>query len=103
MAKAKVPTPKSAPSDPAADPGLVKKPTRKKKKFWKSKARDVRKKPTSDPRVELRPPKAPEDFSQNWKALQEVRAGLSSFSGPPRPEHRSKTRGVRKADWSRTL
>ncbi|XP_053774878.1 RNA exonuclease 4 isoform X2 [Desmodus rotundus] len=72
MAKAKVPTPKSAPSDPAADPGLVKKPTRKKKKFWKSKARDVRKKPTSDPRVELRPPKAPEDFSQNWKALQEL-------------------------------
>ncbi|XP_036983596.2 RNA exonuclease 4 isoform X2 [Artibeus jamaicensis] len=73
MAKAKVPTPKTAPADPASEPGLVKKPTRKeKKKLWKSKARDVSKRPTSDPKVELRPPKAPEDFSQNWKALQEL-------------------------------
>ncbi|XP_036892737.1 RNA exonuclease 4 [Sturnira hondurensis] len=73
MAKAKVPTPKSAPGDPAAEPELVQKPTRKeKKKLWKSKARDVSKRPTSDPKVELRPPKDPEDFSQNWKALQEL-------------------------------
>ncbi|KAM5328792.1 RNA exonuclease 4 isoform 1-T2 [Glossophaga mutica] len=73
MAKAKVPTPKSAPGDPAAEPGLVKKPTRKKKKqLWKSKAPDVSRRPTGDPKVELRPPKAPEDFSQNWKVLREL-------------------------------
>ncbi|XP_054440759.1 RNA exonuclease 4 isoform X2 [Pteronotus mesoamericanus] len=77
MAKAKAngPTPKRAPGDPAAEPGLVEKRTRKKKKkkrFWKNKAGNVSRIPGSDPRVALRPPKAPEDFSQNWKALQEL-------------------------------
>lgn len=89
MAKAKAPTPRSAPGDPAAEPGLVKKPARKKKrKLWKSKAPDVSERPTGGRKVELRPPKAPEDFSQNWKALQEVRAGPRLFPGAPRTERK---------------
>lgn len=72
----KAPTPKRAPDDPAAQPGLVRKLTQKKKKkkrFWPNKAREVSEKPTGDPKVvAVRPPKAPEDFSQNWKALQEL-------------------------------
>ncbi|XP_016052054.1 PREDICTED: RNA exonuclease 4 [Miniopterus natalensis] len=75
MVKAKGLTPRRAPDAPAAEPGLVRKLTRKKKKkkrFWKNKAREVSKKPGSDPKVVLRPPKAPANFSQNWKALQEV-------------------------------
>ncbi|XP_035878361.1 RNA exonuclease 4 isoform X2 [Phyllostomus discolor] len=84
MAKAKAPTPKSAPGDPAAEPGLVKKPARKKKKkLWKSKAPDASKRPPSDPKVELRPPKAPEDFSQNWKALQELLKQKPQALGKP--------------------
>lgn len=61
-----------------AEPGLVEKRPRKKKKkrrFRKNKAREVSEKPGGDPTAVLRPPKAPEDFSQNWKALQEVGAG----------------------------
>lgn len=77
MVKAKVPASKGAPSRPVAKPGPVKTLTRKKnkkkKRFWKSKAQEVSKKPGSGPGVVVRPPKAPEDFSQNWKALQEVR------------------------------
>lgn len=76
-------TPKRAPGGPGAEPGLVKKLTqkeKKKKRFWKNKAREVDDKPGSNPQVvAVRPPKAPEDFSQNWKALQEVRRE------PPRP------------------
>ncbi|XP_031531704.1 RNA exonuclease 4 isoform X3 [Vicugna pacos] len=79
MAKATPLTPRRAAVDPAPGPGLVKKPTRKKKRkkkrFWKNKAREVGEKPGNDAGgVAVRPPKAPEDFSQNWKALQEVRA-----------------------------
>lgn len=84
----KAPTPKRAPGDPAAQPGLVRKLTQKKKKkkrFWPNKAREVSEKPTGDPKVvAVRPPKAPEDFSQNWKALQEVRR-----EGGPRDPRRS--------------
>ncbi|KAM9206239.1 RNA exonuclease 4 isoform 1-T1 [Dugong dugon] len=75
MVKAKVPAPTRAPSSPAAKPGLVKKPNRKKNKkgqFWKNKAREVGKKAESGPSLVVRPPKSPEDFSQNWKALQEL-------------------------------
>lgn len=97
----KAPTPKRAPGDPAAQPGLVRKLTQKKKKkksFWPNKAREVSEKPTGDPKVvAVRPPKAPEDFSQNWKALQEVRregvpAIRAAHSGAGR-----KTRGARGA------
>ncbi|XP_006217572.3 RNA exonuclease 4 isoform X1 [Vicugna pacos] len=77
MAKATPLTPRRAAVDPAPGPGLVKKPTRKKKRkkkrFWKNKAREVGEKPGNDAGgVAVRPPKAPEDFSQNWKALQEL-------------------------------
>ncbi|XP_039317162.1 RNA exonuclease 4 [Saimiri boliviensis] len=75
MVKAKVPTSKRAPSSPVPKPGPVKTLTRKKNKkkkgFWKSKAQEGSKRPRSGPGVVVRPPKAPEDFSQNWKALQE--------------------------------
>ncbi|KAM8802435.1 RNA exonuclease 4 [Rhynchonycteris naso] len=75
MVKTKVSTPQAAPGDPVAEPGLVQKlarKTKKKKRFWKNKAQEVSKKPGSAPKVVLRPPRAPEDFSQNWKALQEL-------------------------------
>ncbi|KAI5253620.1 RNA exonuclease 4 isoform X2 [Manis pentadactyla] len=74
MAKAKVLTPKRAPGSPGAEPALVKKVVRKKnKRFRGRKGRNVSQKPENDPRlVVVRPPKAPEDFSQNWKALQEL-------------------------------
>ncbi|XP_032489904.1 RNA exonuclease 4 isoform X3 [Phocoena sinus] len=75
MAKARVLAPERAPGDPAPEPELVKKPNRKKnrkKRFWKNKAREAGRKPGNGPGVVVvRPPKAPEDFSQNWKALQE--------------------------------
>lgn len=84
----KAPTPKRAPGDPAAQPGHVRKLTQKKKKkkrFWPNTAREVSEKPASDPKVvSVRPPKAPEDFSQNWKALQEVRR-----ESPPNPAIRA--------------
>lgn len=80
-------TPTRAPGGPVAEPGLVKKQTQKKKKkkrFWKNKAREVNDKPGSNPKaVAVRPPKAPEDFSQNWKALQEVRREPPPQSVPP--------------------
>ncbi|XP_008068996.1 RNA exonuclease 4 isoform X2 [Carlito syrichta] len=83
MGKTTVPTSKRAPSNPTAQPVLVKKLTRKKnkkkKRFWKNGPQEVGKKPGSHPRnVAVRPPKVPEDFSQNWKALQED----LSWTGP---------------------
>jgi RNA exonuclease 4 len=72
----KVPTSECVPSIALAQPGPVTKLARKKnkKRFWKKKAQGGSRRPGSDPRVVAeRPPKAPEDFSQNWKALQEVR------------------------------
>lgn len=74
MAKAKALTPKRAPGSPGAEPALVKKVVRKKnKRFGGRKRRNVSQKPENDPRlVVVRPPKAPEDFSPNWKALQEL-------------------------------
>ncbi|KAK2505412.1 hypothetical protein MC885_000619 [Smutsia gigantea] len=75
MAKVKALTPKRAPGSPGAEPALVKKLVRKKKnkRFGGRKGRNVSQKLENDPRlVVVRPPKAPEDFSQNWKALQEL-------------------------------
>lgn len=73
---AKAPTPRRAPGDRLAEPGLGKQLARKKsrkRKFWKSRGRDASKTPGSGPGdVVVRPPKAPEDFSQNWRALQQV-------------------------------
>ncbi|XP_055132896.1 RNA exonuclease 4-like isoform X2 [Symphalangus syndactylus] len=80
MGKAKFPASKRAPSSPVAKPGPVKTLTRKKnkkkKKVWKSKAQEVSKKPGSGPGAVVRPPKAPEDFSLNWKVLQEPSGAL---------------------------
>lgn len=105
-------TPERAPGDPVPEPRLVKKPPQKKKRkkrFWKNKAREVNEKPGSNPTVvAVRPPKAPEDFSQNWKALQEVRReprartrthtpSMPRFPGSPQMENGRKTCGARKA------
>lgn len=80
-------TPKRAPGDAVAEPGLVKTLTQKKKKkkrFWKNKAREGNEKPGSNPKVvAVRPPKAPEDFSQNWKALQELLKQKPQAPGNP--------------------
>lgn len=61
---------------PVPQPGPVRKFSRKKakKKFRKSKALGGSGTSGSLPAaIAGRPPKAPENFSQNWKALQEVR------------------------------
>ncbi|XP_021507616.1 RNA exonuclease 4 [Meriones unguiculatus] len=60
---------------PVPQPGLIKKLARKKarKRFRKSKVQGGSRAPGNRPAaVAGRPPKAPEDFSQNWKALQEL-------------------------------
>ncbi|XP_032021448.1 RNA exonuclease 4 isoform X2 [Hylobates moloch] len=98
MGKAKVPASKRAPSSsPVAKPGPVKTLTRKKnkkkKRFWESKGQEVSKKPASGPGAVVRPPKAPEDFSQNWKALQEVPGWTGRFQHlAPRPVEQSTIR-----------
>ncbi|XP_032722146.1 RNA exonuclease 4 isoform X2 [Lontra canadensis] len=73
---AKALTPRRAPGDPLAEPGLVQKPPRKKSRkrsFRKSKGREAGRTPGGGPRaVVARPPKAPEDFSRNWRALRET-------------------------------
>lgn len=73
---AKALTSRRAPGDPVAEPGLGKKVARKKSKkrrFWKSRGREASKTPGCGPGVAVvRPPKAPEDFSRNWRALQRL-------------------------------
>ncbi|XP_069333176.1 RNA exonuclease 4 isoform X1 [Eulemur rufifrons] len=85
MAKAKVPASTRAPSNPVARSGLVTKLARKKKKkrFWKSNARGASAKPGSAAGVAVRPPRAPEDFSRNWRALQELLKQKSQASEKP--------------------
>lgn len=89
---AKALTSRRAPGEPVAEPGLGKKVARKKsrkRRFWKSRGREASKTPGCGPGVALvRPPKAPEDFSRNWRALQRVR-----FEGP-RGRRQRKTRGA---------
>uniref|UniRef100_A0A673VR98 RNA exonuclease 4 n=2 Tax=Suricata suricatta TaxID=37032 RepID=A0A673VR98_SURSU len=70
---AKALTPGCAPGDPLAGPGPGKKPARKKsrkRRFWKSRGRHASK--TAGSVAVVRPPKAPEDFSQNWRALRQL-------------------------------
>ncbi|XP_008842129.1 RNA exonuclease 4 [Nannospalax galili] len=70
----------------ATQPGPVRKVARKKasKRFQKRKAAGGRGTPGSHPAVVAgRPPKAPEDFSYNWKTLQELLKQKS-----PAPEKR---------------
>ncbi|KAF0876105.1 RNA exonuclease 4 [Crocuta crocuta] len=73
---AKALTPRRAPGDRLAEPGLGKQLGRKKsrkRRFWKSRGRDASKTPGGGPGdVVVRPPKAPEDFSRNWRALQQL-------------------------------
>ncbi|XP_045323382.1 RNA exonuclease 4 isoform X3 [Leopardus geoffroyi] len=73
---AKALTSRRAPGEPVAEPGLGKKVARKKsrkRRFWKSRGREASKTPGCGPGVALvRPPKAPEDFSRNWRALQRL-------------------------------
>ncbi|XP_002691669.2 RNA exonuclease 4 isoform X1 [Bos taurus] len=72
MVKARGPAAGRAPRGPAPDAGPVRKP-RRKKRVRKNKAREAGGTPGVDPGVvAVRPPKAPEDFSPNWKALQEL-------------------------------
>lgn len=72
MVKARGPAAARAPRAPAPDAGPVRKP-RRKKRVWRNKAREAGGAPGNDPGVvAVRPPKAPEDFSPNWKALQEL-------------------------------
>nr|XP_055190034.1 RNA exonuclease 4 isoform X2 [Nyctereutes procyonoides] len=65
-----------APGDPQAEPGLGLKLPRKKsrkKRLWKSKRREAGEGAGGGRRVVVgRPPEAPEDFSRNWRALQEL-------------------------------
>lgn len=75
---AKALTPRRAPGAPLAEPGPVQKPPRRKSRktsLRRSKGREAGRTPGGGPRaVVARPPKAPEDFSRNWRALREVRA-----------------------------
>lgn len=109
----KAPTSKRASGHPVAEPGLVTKLTQKKKKkkrFWINKARDASEKPGSNSKVvAVRPPKAPEDFSQNWKALQEVRrAGtprvhIAHLPRSPQTEKREKDLWSPKSEAGRQI
>ncbi|XP_036185097.1 RNA exonuclease 4 isoform X3 [Myotis myotis] len=92
MVKAQGLGPARAPHDAVAEPALAKQLPRKKKKkkrFWKSKAREAGGRPGGDPSAALRPPRAPEAFSQNWRALQEVRLTGGRHHCPARPAERS--------------
>ncbi|XP_033615142.1 RNA exonuclease 4 isoform X2 [Fukomys damarensis] len=83
----KAKTSERTPSLPMAQPGPARKLTgkkNKKKRFWKKKAQGGSKKAGSAPKgVAGRPPKAPEDFSQNWRALQELLKQKSQVSEKP--------------------
>ncbi|XP_025118198.2 RNA exonuclease 4 isoform X2 [Bubalus bubalis] len=84
MVKARGPAAGRAPRGPAPDAGPVRKP-RRKKRVWKNKAREAGGTPGVDPGVvAVRPPKAPEDFSPNWKALQEARWTAGRYRCSPR-------------------
>ncbi|XP_026907547.2 RNA exonuclease 4 [Acinonyx jubatus] len=73
---AKALTSRRAPGEPVAEPGLGKKVARtksRKRRFWKSRGPEASKTPGCGPGVAVvRPPKAPEDFSRNWRALQRL-------------------------------
>lgn len=85
MAKAQGLTPARAPRHPVAEPAPARRLPRKKRKkrFWTRKAREAGGKPGGDASAALRPPRAPEAFSRNWKALQEVLKQKSQAPGKP--------------------
>ncbi|XP_044938627.1 RNA exonuclease 4 [Mustela putorius furo] len=73
---AKALTRRRAPGDPLAEPGPGHKPPRRrggKRSLRRSRGRDAGATPGGGPgAVVARPPKAPEDFSRNWRALREL-------------------------------
>ncbi|XP_074871693.1 RNA exonuclease 4 [Carettochelys insculpta] len=75
MAKEKIKESKASASIPPAKPKNLKKQHRKnnkKKILWKTKIKQVGKKKQDTKAVDVLPPKAPQEFSSNWKALQEL-------------------------------
>uniref|UniRef100_A0A8C3T8J3 RNA exonuclease 4 n=1 Tax=Chelydra serpentina TaxID=8475 RepID=A0A8C3T8J3_CHESE len=76
MAKIKTKESKPSTSIPTAKPENVKKQHRqntKKKILWKNKVKHIGKKKQKDTKVPgVLPPKAPQEFSSNWKTLQEL-------------------------------
>ncbi|XP_038601026.1 RNA exonuclease 4 [Tachyglossus aculeatus] len=96
MAKVKAKPPKPPTGNPASNPEQLKKLNRKKKKkkIWKTKTPEGGKEQESSQKVDVvRPPKAPQEFSHNWKALQELlkqktpnpESGPTSQAGPKKP------------------
>ncbi|XP_050782737.1 RNA exonuclease 4 [Gopherus flavomarginatus] len=74
MAKIKTKESKASTSIPTVKPENLKKQHRKnKKKIWKNKVKQIGKKKQKDTNVVgVLPPKAPQEFSSNWKTLQEL-------------------------------
>ncbi|XP_057580179.1 RNA exonuclease 4 isoform X2 [Hippopotamus amphibius kiboko] len=76
MAEARVLAPERAARSPAPEPGLGRKPKRKRRgktRSWRHRARGAGGTPGDGSRaVAPLPPKAPEGFSRNWKALQRL-------------------------------
>ncbi|XP_028919679.1 RNA exonuclease 4 [Ornithorhynchus anatinus] len=105
MAKGKAKSPKPPTGNSAPNPERLKKLNRKKKKkkiFWKTKAREGGEKQKGSHKVDVvRPPKAPQEFSHNWKALQELlkqktpdrESGPTSRAGPRKPRKPSPRNG----------
>ncbi|KAM9117403.1 RNA exonuclease 4 isoform 1-T2 [Pangshura tecta] len=75
MAKIKTKESKASTGIPTVKPENLKKQHRKNKKkiLWKNKGNQIRKKKQKDTNVVgVLPPKAPQEFSSNWKILQEL-------------------------------
>ncbi|XP_032163744.1 RNA exonuclease 4 isoform X2 [Mustela erminea] len=94
---AKALTRRRAPGDPLAEPGPGHKPPRRrsrKRSLRRSKGREAGRTPGGGPGdVVARPPKAPEDFSRNWRALREDLRGTGRCRHlPHRPAEQSTAR-----------
>uniref|UniRef100_A0A8D0LAG8 RNA exonuclease 4 n=1 Tax=Sphenodon punctatus TaxID=8508 RepID=A0A8D0LAG8_SPHPU len=76
MAKIKTKESKASTSNSRAKPENLKNQHRKKSKkkiFWKNQVKQVKKKSQKDSKARAAlPPKTPQEFSSNWKALQEL-------------------------------
>ncbi|XP_075761391.1 RNA exonuclease 4 isoform X2 [Pelodiscus sinensis] len=74
MTKIKIKESKASTSIPTANPENLKKQHRKKKRkiLWKNKVKHVGKKKEDTKAMRVLPPKAPQEFSSNWKTLQET-------------------------------
>ncbi|XP_069465455.1 RNA exonuclease 4 isoform X2 [Ambystoma mexicanum] len=97
---------KSALSTTAAQTGPVKNPSpkkAKKKKYWKHTVKEVPKVQGGSKAIIL-PPKAPQEFSSNWKALQELLKPKTSNSLllTQSPSNKKQTTKLPKAEGSLT-